>query len=120
VAEVALSEILWTSATARLLLGPCFNLQVAPNLVPHGSFAACLGAGINDWGGVSTVTPDYVNRESPWPPLTVLKRETETAGFCVRPRFPVYPEFVGLLPAKLKERLKRDADEEGYVRTAGE
>ncbi len=117
-ADVPLSEILWTCAAARLLLGPCVNLQVAPNLVPPDWLAACLGAGINDWGGISPLTPDYVNRDSPWPPLAVLRRETEAAGFRPRLRFPVYPEFMELLPPHLKERLKRDADEEGYVRTA--
>lgn len=116
--DVPLSEILWTCAAARLLLGPGLNLQVAPNLVPRDWLAACLGAGINDWGGISPLTPDYVNRGSPWPPLAVLQRETGAAGYRPRHRFPVYPEFVELLPPHLKERLKRDADKECYVRTA--
>jgi len=114
-AEVPLSEILWTCAAARLLLGACMNLQVAPNLVQGEWMAACLEAGINDWGGVSSVTPDYVNRDSPWPSLAFLQSQTESAGFRLRERFPVYPEFIELLPTPLQERLKRDADKEGYV-----
>ncbi len=117
-AGVPLSEILWTCAAARLLLGPCMNLQIAPNLVSDDWLAACLGAGINDWGGVSPVTPDYVNRDSPWPPLALLGEQTEAAGFRLRRRFPVYPEWIESLPTLVRERLKRDADEEGYVRTA--
>ncbi|RPJ59726.1 MAG: 7,8-didemethyl-8-hydroxy-5-deazariboflavin synthase subunit CofG [Acidobacteria bacterium] len=118
IASVPFSEILWTCAAARLLLGPCLNLQAAPNLVPRAWLTACLGAGINDWGGISPVTPDYVNQDSPWPPLAVLKQETEAAGFHLRRRFPVYPEFIDWLQPLLKERLMRDVDEDGYVRTA--
>ncbi len=114
---VSLPEILWTCAAARLLLGPQMNLQVAPNLVPADSLAGCIGAGINDWGGISPLTPDYVNRDFPWPSLAVLQRETEVAGYRPRHRFPVYPEFVEFLPPPLKGRLEREADEEGYVRT---
>ena len=117
-AAVPLSEILWTSAAARLLLGPRMNIQVAPNLVPRDWLAACLGAGVNDWGGVSPLTPDYVNRECPWPELSSLQRQTESAGFVLRPRFPVYPEFVKFLPPLLGDRLNQEADEGGYVRTA--
>ncbi len=116
--HVPLSEILWTCAAARLILGPSMNLQVAPNLLSNDWLAACLHAGLNDWGGVSPLTPDYVNRECPWPSLAVLQHLTDAAGFTLRRRFPVYPEFVRLLPRLLKERLERNADEDGYVRTA--
>ncbi|MFB3904352.1 MAG: 7,8-didemethyl-8-hydroxy-5-deazariboflavin synthase CofG [Acidobacteriota bacterium] len=117
VVDVPCSEILWTCAAARLLLGPSLNLQVAPNLLPRRWLAACLGAGVNDWGGISPLTPDYVNHESPWPPLAALREETEAAGFKLRQRFPIYPEFIDRLPPRLKERLRKDADEEGYVRS---
>jgi len=119
--EPPLSEILWTCATARILLGADMNLQVAPNLLPNCSRTACLGAGINDWGGVSPLTPDYVNRESPWPTLSELQRETEEAGFALRPRFPVYPEFIQagprFLAPQILKRLTEDCDHEGYIRT---
>jgi len=117
-APVPMSEILWTCAAARLLLGPCLNLQVAPNLIPGRWLAACFGAGVNDLGGVSPLTPDYVNCDSPWPSLPELRTWTQTAGFKLRQRFPVYPRFFDFLPRLLRERVTRDADEEGYVRTA--
>ena len=116
-----LSEILWTCAAARLLLGPEMNIQVAPNLVPGGSgaFGRCLAAGINDWGGISPLTPDFVNRESRWPAVTELKEKTEQHGFILRRRFPVYPEFIRrksrFLSRCIYEKLNQDADSEGYV-----
>jgi FO synthase len=79
-------------ALARWILGPEANVQVPPNLTDQ--FELYLDAGINDWGGVSPLTIDWVNPEAPWPHLDELRARTETAGYELRPRLPVYPEFV--------------------------
>jgi len=73
--EPDLNELLWTIAQARLMFGSEMNLQVPPNLSP-GVFHRMIDAGINDWGGVSPVTPDFVNPEAPWPHLQNLAEET--------------------------------------------
>ncbi len=77
--EPALEEQLWTVAVARILFGPGMSLQAPPNLRPA-DLAALIGAGVNDWGGVSPVTPDHVNPEAPWPHLASLARDTAAAG----------------------------------------
>jgi FO synthase len=79
-------------ALARWILGATASVQVPPNLTE--SFEIYLDAGINDWGGVSPLTIDWVNPEAPWPHLTELQQRTERAGFELRPRLPVYPEFI--------------------------
>ena len=111
-------EFLWTVAVARLILGPDANLQVPPNLSAN-DYHIYLEAGINDWGGVSPLTPDFVNPEAPWPALTDLKNKTEAAGFELKPRLPVYPEyFLGtkeFLPGPLSQKVLSMADKEGYV-----
>ena len=91
--EPPLADHLWTIAVARLVLGPEINIQAPPNLRP-GQLAALLGAGINDWGGVSPVTPDHVNPEAPWPQLEALARDTAAAGGALTERLAVYPAFV--------------------------
>jgi FO synthase len=103
-------------AAARWILGPGLNLQVPPNLTDR--FEVYLDAGINDWGGVSPLTIDWVNPEAPWPHLEELRGRTEAAGFRLMPRLPVYPEFIdsdwidpGLLPA-----VEAAIDDEGYAR----
>ena len=118
VAHAATEELLWTVAVARLLLGPEMNLQVPPNLSAH-DYEIYLDAGINDWGGVSPLTIDYVNPEAPWPALPQLRDRTSSKGFELRPRLPVYPEFFteddGYLPTELKTKVTAMADGEGYV-----
>ena len=79
-------------ALARWIMGPEANIQVPPNLTED--FGIYLEAGINDWGGVSPLTIDWVNPEAPWPHVTDLEAQTEAAGFELRPRLPVYPEFI--------------------------
>jgi FO synthase len=79
-------------ALARWIMGPEVNVQVPPNLTEQ--FELYLDAGINDWGGVSPLTIDWVNPEAPWPHLDELRARTEGAGFDLRPRLPVYPEFI--------------------------
>ncbi|MCH7738012.1 MAG: 7,8-didemethyl-8-hydroxy-5-deazariboflavin synthase CofG [Chloroflexi bacterium] len=111
-------EFLWTVAVARLILGPDANLQVPPNLSAK-DYQIYLDAGINDWGGVSPLTIDFVNPEAPWPALNELKRKTEAAGFQLRPRLPVYPEYFlstkEFLPEALSRKVSALPDAEGYV-----
>jgi FO synthase len=79
-------------ALARWIMGPGANVQVPPNLTEE--FEIYLEAGINDWGGVSPLTIDWVNPEAPWPHLDELRGRTEAAGFDLRARLPVYPEYI--------------------------
>ena len=90
--EPSLAEHRFSIAMARLVLGPRMNVQAPPNLQP-GALAALVDAGINDWGGVSPVTPDHVNPEAPWPHLAELERETRATGRELVPRLAVYPEY---------------------------
>jgi FO synthase len=85
-------EYLWTVAAARLVLPPEVHLQAPPNLTED--FGVLLDAGIDDWGGVSPVTPDHVNPERPWPALDLLRDVTESRGFVLAPRLTIYPEYV--------------------------
>ena len=91
--ELGLDELLWTAAVARLIFGPAMNVQVPPNL-SFMDFAVLLEAGINDWGGVSPVTPDHVNPEAPWPDLDKLERATAAAGLHLTERLAAYPAYV--------------------------
>ena len=88
-----LAEQLWTIAVARLLLPSSMNIQAPPNLRP-GALEALVHAGINDWGGVSPVTPDHVNPEAPWPQIDVLRDFTERTGMTLHERLPVYPAYL--------------------------
>lgn len=96
-------DIARTVAVARLML-PDMNIQVPPNLNPY-DLRLFLAAGINDWGGISPLTLDYVNPEAPWPQLPVLERTCADEGFTLMPRLPVYPEYVER-PGFLEERLR--------------
>ncbi|MBZ9650367.1 5-amino-6-(D-ribitylamino)uracil--L-tyrosine 4-hydroxyphenyl transferase CofH, partial [Sphingobium sp. 3R8] len=91
--EPSLDEHLWTIAVARLILGPQMVIQAPPNLHAPQELAALLRAGVNDWGGVSPVTPDHVNPEAPWPHLDVLERATLEAGRVLRERLAIGPAF---------------------------
>jgi FO synthase len=86
-------EVIATIATARVLLGPTLHLQAPPNLSPL-DLARVLAAGIDDWGGVSPVTPDHVNPEAPWPAIERLAAVSDAAGFVLSERLTVYPEYV--------------------------
>jgi FO synthase len=116
-------EMLRTVAVARLLM-PAMNIQAPPNLSdPH--YADLLDGGINDWGGVSPLTPDFINPEKPWPHLEELRQRTEAKGFELRQRLPVYPELAKRLAEQaaapsdlLAQRLSAAADAEGYARRA--
>ena len=91
--EPSLEDHLWTIATARLVLGPDTSVQAPPNLRP-GVLARLVEAGLDDWGGVSPITPDHVNPEAPWPHLAELARATESAGKSLAPRLPLHPRYV--------------------------
>jgi FO synthase len=112
--------MLRTVAVARLLLGN-MNIQAPPNLTAP-DYDSLLDAGINDWGGVSPLTPDFINPEAPWPHLQELEERTRAKGYRLKQRLPVYPEFVpaamsGSSPL-LRERLAAIADDQGYARRA--
>jgi FO synthase len=85
-------ELIWTIAVARILFGASMSIQAPPNLSP-GALPALIEAGINDWGGVSPLTPDYVNPESPWPHLEQLGEETASAGKHLAERLTIYPKY---------------------------
>ncbi|WP_435826489.1 bifunctional FO biosynthesis protein CofGH [Amycolatopsis japonica] len=91
--DADLEELAATIAVARLVLGPRMRIQAPPNLIGQ-QYELMLNAGIDDWGGVSPLTPDHVNPERAWPQIDELKRRTEALGFTVRERLPIYPEYV--------------------------
>jgi 7,8-didemethyl-8-hydroxy-5-deazariboflavin synthase CofG subunit len=91
--EPAPEDMLKTIALARLIFGGRMNIQAPPNLRPDG-YELYLEAGINDWGGVSPLTPDFINPEAPWPALHRLREKSASAGFELRARLPIYPEYI--------------------------
>jgi FO synthase len=102
--EPPLHELFWTVAVARLVLGATMSIQAPPNLTAD--YECLIEAGINDWGGISPVTPDHVNPEAPWPQLTELAERTARAGRVLVPRLTVYPEYA-LAPERwLSESLR--------------
>jgi len=115
--EPSRDEMLRAVAVTRLLL-PRVNIQAPPNLsAPY--YDELADAGINDWGGVSPLTPDYINPERPWPHLEQLRLRTEAKGFSLRQRLPIYPEFLPAVAAKaglLSEKLRAAADDHGLAR----
>jgi 7,8-didemethyl-8-hydroxy-5-deazariboflavin synthase CofG subunit len=119
VPEPSQGEMLRTVAVTRLLM-PKVNIQAPPNLnAPY--YEELLDAGINDWGGISPLTPDYINPEKPWPHLEQLRLRTESKGFLLRQRLPVYPEFLPTVmsrPGLLAQKLAAARDREGLAREA--
>jgi FO synthase len=115
--EPTQGEMTRTIAVARLLM-PDVNIQAPPNLsAPY--YDDFLDAGINDWGGISPLTPDFINPEKPWPHLEQLRSRTEAKGYRLRQRLPAYPEFVPALtatPGLLSDKITAAADREGYAR----
>jgi 7,8-didemethyl-8-hydroxy-5-deazariboflavin synthase CofG subunit len=91
--DATVPDMLKTIALARLILGGVVNIQAPPNLTPDG-YELYLEAGINDWGGVSPLTPDFINPEAPWPALDRLHQKSASAGFELRARLPIYPEYI--------------------------
>ncbi|MCX4796824.1 bifunctional FO biosynthesis protein CofGH [Streptomyces sp. NBC_01242] len=91
--DVELEELAAAIAVARHILGPSARIQAPPNLV-DAEYALLIGAGIDDWGGVSPLTPDHVNPERPWPHIDELAAKTAESGFTLRERLTIYPEFI--------------------------
>ena len=101
-------------ALTRIIL-PKMNIQIPPNLSPK-SYQSFLSVGINDWGGVSPLTPDYVNPEFSWPEIKKIEENSKKAGFKLRCRFPTYPEFFSFLNSEIREKISTLEDEQGFVR----
>lgn len=118
-AEPSQGDMLRAVAVARLLL-PKVNIQAPPNLsAPY--YDDLLDAGINDWGGISPLTPDFINPEKPWPHLEQLRLRTEAKGFQLQQRLPVYPEFLPQVlqrPGLLSEKLAAARNPDGLARRA--
>ncbi len=112
-------EVAGWVALARLILGPDMNLQAPPNLAPA-VLEMLARSGLNDWGGVSPVTIDFINPEAPWPALALLRERTEAAGQRLLERLPVYPEYILERPdffdPQLRAALPRFANDEGFAR----
>jgi FO synthase len=102
-------------ALARWVMGPEASIQVPPNLTDR--FEIYLEAGINDWGGVSPLTIDWVNPEAPWPHLGILEERTRLAGFELRPRLPVYPGYINQewIDPVLLPQVRAAADHDGLA-----
>jgi FO synthase len=118
-AEPDLNDLIWSIAAARLILGPAMNIQAPPNLSP-GVYPRLIAAGINDWGGISPVTPDHVNPEAPWPAITELAERTAEAGKLLAPRLPIYPSYTRDLATwcspDIATQARRLSDAEGFAR----
>jgi len=116
----SLEDHLWTIAIARLLFEPEMNIQAPPNLSP-GVLARLVEAGINDWGGVSPVTPDHVNPEAPWPHLKELEAATASAGKRLVERLAIYPAFardaLRWIDPKMRTPFYNLVDADGWPRT---
>ena len=116
--EPSLEDLQWTIAVARLIFGKTMSIQAPPNLSP-GVLQALVAAGVNDWGGVSPVTPDHVNPEAPWPTLPALERQTAEAGRWLVQRLPITPAYA-LEPTRwldpaMRTAVLRRVDATGYA-----
>ncbi len=120
--EPDLDDLLWSIAVARIIFGPEMNIQAPPNL-SYDDYPRLVAAGLNDWGGVSPVTPDHVNPEAPWPHLEQLRQRTAECGKVLVERLPVYPAYA--LDAErwqdpaLRTAVIRAIDAEGFARMDG-
>jgi FO synthase len=117
--EPDLDDLLWTIAQARLILGPDMNIQAPPNLSP-GVYPRLIGAGLNDWGGISPVTPDHVNPEAPWPAIDELARASAAMGKLLVNRLAIYPAYARApdtwLTPEVATQVRRISDAEGFAR----
>ena len=118
--EPDLDELLWTIAVARLIFGVEMTIQAPPNLSP-GAMPKLVAAGLDDWGGVSPVTPDFVNPEAPWPEIERLERETAAAGKALTERLAIYPAYARdgarWLDDALRLAVLHAVDSAGFART---
>ena len=101
-------------ALSRVIM-PEMNIQIPPNLSPK-SYQSFLSVGINDWGGISPLTPDFVNPEFAWPKINKVDSDSKDAGFELKCRFPVYPEFVSFLSKELRDKMAVIENEEGLIK----
>ncbi len=99
---------------SRIIM-PEMNIQIPPNLSPK-SYQSFLSVGINDWGGISPLTPDYVNPEFSWPEIKKIEENSQNAGFDLKCRFPIYPEFFSFISKELRDKMSLIEDEEGLVK----
>ena len=114
--EPSRADLARTIAVARCVLGD-MNVQAPPNLSDD-DYTFLLEAGINDWGGISPVTRDWINPEKPWPHIETLRERTAAAGYELKERLSIYPEFVlrdEFLDAETRGRVRAMADDEGYA-----
>jgi FO synthase len=119
--EPSLEDMMRTIALARLILGPRMNVQAPPNL-SYDDFPRLLEAGINDWGGISPITKDFINPEAAWPQIARLQAETESRGFVLRERLALYPEFVNreeFLSPRVGDRVAALSGEDGFALSTG-
>ena len=101
-------------ALTRIIM-PDMNIQIPPNLSPR-SYQDFLSVGINDWGGISPLTPDFVNPEFPWPEISKVEENSKNAGFELKCRFPIYPEFFSFISKELRNKMSVIENEEGLVK----
>ena len=116
--EPSTEDLLRTLAIARLIFGGDMNIQSPPNLVSD-DYPLLLEAGINDWGGISPITKDFINPEAAWPQISLLAEKTAAAGFVLRERLAIYPEFSsrpGFVDARVQSCLQKLQGEGGYAR----
>ena len=112
-------EVVAWVALARLILGPAMNVQAPPNLAPR-MLERLARSGLNDWGGVSPVTVDFINPEAPWPAMQGLHDLTKASGQLLKDRGPVYPDWLlgrsDFFDPEMRKKLLRLANDEGYAR----
>ena len=101
-------------ALSRIIM-PEMNIQIPPNLSPK-SYQSFLSIGINDWGGISPLTPDFVNPEFSWPEINKVDENSKNAGFDLKCRFPIYPEFFSFISKELREKMAVIENSEGLVK----
>ena len=117
-AEPPLDDLLRTLAVARLIFGPEMNVQSPPNLVAD-DYPQLLAAGLNDWGGISPVTRDFINPEAAWPQIAMLEKRTADAGFVLKERLAIYPEFAKrpeFVDERVRSSLTHHLDADCYAR----
>jgi 7,8-didemethyl-8-hydroxy-5-deazariboflavin synthase CofG subunit len=101
-------------ALTRVIM-PDMNIQIPPNLSPK-SYQSFLSVGINDWGGISPLTLDYVNPEFLWPRIQNVEKNCQEAGFELKARFPVYPEFFSFVDSSIRDKMSEIQDKDGFVK----
>jgi len=101
-------------ALSRVIM-PEMNIQIPPNLSPK-SYQSFLSIGINDWGGISPLTPDFVNPEFSWPEISKVDEYSKNAGFDLKCRFPIYPEFFSFISKELRDKISVIENKEGFVK----